>query len=306
MSIIIAFTKLLDAFLLGDGKAADFNMQNKPDSYNSTLEKWFIFCMIWSFGGTLDETGRKTFDSVMRDIESIFPGNFTVFDYYINPDKNEWQSWDDKLNNMIWKPSPTAPYHSLLVPTVDSARTKYILQVCVSNKLHSLSVGVTGTGKTVLINQILSELDDSSWKITNIICSSQTSSIKTQDMIEGKMVRRTKTKMVPDGKKMVIYVDDLNMPKKDTYGSQPPLELLRQWMDYGGWFDRTQNEIFKKIEDIQFISSMGPPGGGRNEISRRMQTKFLMINFTFPSESQVRRIFQNILSHKFLTQDFDD
>lgn len=109
------------------------------------------------------------------------------------------------------------------------------------SKIHSLSVGVTGTGKTVLINQILSELDESSWKINNIIYSSQTSSQKTQDMIEGKMVRRTKTKMVPDGKKMVIYVDDLNMPKKDTYFSQPPLELLRQWMDYGGWFDRTQN-----------------------------------------------------------------
>ena len=120
------------------------------------------------------------------------------------------------------------------------------------------------------------------------------------------MVRRTKTKMVPDGKKMVIYIDDLNMPKKDTYFSQPPLELLRQWMDYGGWFDRPQYEIFKKIEDIQFITSMGPPGGGRNEISRRMQTKFTMINFMFPSEAQVRRIFHNILSHKFVTQDFDD
>lgn len=220
--------------------------------------------MIWSFGGTLDEIGRKTFDSVMRDIESIFPGNFTVFDYYINPDKSEWQSWDEKVNNTVWKPPATASYHSLLVPTVDSARTKYILQACVANKLHSLSVGVTGTGKTVLINQILGELDESNWKINNIIFSSQTSSVKTQDTIEGKMVRRTKTKMVPDGKKMVIYVDDMNMPKKDTYGSQPPLELIRQWMDYGGWFDRAQNEIFKKIEDIQFITSMGPPGGGRN------------------------------------------
>ncbi len=128
-----------------------------------------------------------------------------------------------------------------MVPTVDSQRTKYILQNCVNNKIHTLSVGVTGTGKTVLINQILSELDENSWKITNIIFSSQTSSKKTQDMIEGKMTRRTKTKMVPDGKKMIIYVDDLNMPKKDTYGSQPPLELLRQWMDYGGWFDRVQN-----------------------------------------------------------------
>ena len=207
---------------------------------------------------------------------------------------------------MSWKPPANATYHSLVVPTVDSQRNKYVLQTCVAHRIHSMSVGVTGTGKTVLINQILGELDENSWKINNIIFSSQTSSIKTQDMIEGKMTRRTKTKMVPDGKKMVIYCDDMNMPKKDTYGSQPPLELLRQWMDYGGWFDRVQNDIFKKIEDVQFISSMGPPGGGRNEISRRIQSKFAMINFTFPSESQVRRIFHSILSHKFATQEFDD
>jgi hypothetical protein len=68
VSIIITFTKLLDAFLAGDGKAADFAAVNKPDNYLNTLEKWFMFCLIWSFGGTLDETGRKTFDSVMRDI----------------------------------------------------------------------------------------------------------------------------------------------------------------------------------------------------------------------------------------------
>lgn len=54
VSIIIAFTKLLDAFLLGDGKGADFNTANKTETYWPTLEKWFIFCMIWSFGGTLD------------------------------------------------------------------------------------------------------------------------------------------------------------------------------------------------------------------------------------------------------------
>jgi len=44
-------------------------------------------------------------------------------------------------------------------------------------------VGVTGTGKTVLINSILNELDEATWRINNIIYSSQTSSVKTQDMI---------------------------------------------------------------------------------------------------------------------------
>jgi dynein heavy chain len=86
----------------------------------------------------------------------MFPGNYTVFDYYINPDKTEWHGWEEKVNSIVWKPAPNSSYHSLVVPTVDSQRTKYILQNCVNNKIHTLSVGVTGTGKTVLINQILS------------------------------------------------------------------------------------------------------------------------------------------------------
>lgn len=88
------------------------------------------------------------------------------------------------------------------------------------------------------------------------------------------------------------------MPRLDTFGSQPPLELLRQWMDYQFWFDRQKIEP-NYIQDFQIISSMGKPGGGRAEISNRIVSKFHLINYTVPSELNMKKIFETIATIKF-------
>ena len=127
--------------------------------------------------------------------------------------------------------------------------------------------------------------------------SAQTSAGMTQDIIDGKLGKvRRGVYGPPTGKKMIVMVDDLNMPAKEEYGAQPPIEILRQWMDHGGWYDLVDKErSFRNLVEIQFVAAMGPPGGGKTRITQRYVRHFNMLHFTPYTEDSLRLMFTTTL-----------
>ncbi|KAM4844901.1 dynein axonemal heavy chain 2 isoform 2-T2 [Thomomys bottae] len=273
------------------------------DNYSTMVEMTFVFSMIWSVCGSVDEDGRKKIDSYLREIEGSFPNKDTVYEYYVNPKIRTWTSFEDKLPKS-WRYPPNAPFYKIMVPTIDTIRYNYLVSTLVSNQNPVLLVGPVGTGKTSIAQTVLQSLPSSQWSVLIVNMSAQTTSNNVQSIIESRVEKRTKGVYVPfGGKSMITFMDDLNMPAKDTFGSQPPLELIRLWIDYGFWYDRLKQTI-KYIRDMFLMAAMGPLGGGRTAISPRLQSRFNIVNMTFPTESQIIRIFGTMINQKL--QDFEE
>ena len=282
-----------------------------------------VFAHIWSIGVALDETTRPKFDTFFQEMMgledvnakykldlpnweskkiNIKLGEFkSIFDLYFDREKLTWINWLKTLPPFV-VPKDVS-YSQLIVPTIDSVRMNKLLQMLINNDKYPMFCGPTGTGKSItVVNELKRSFDNTDYAFISMSFSAQTSANQTQRIIDGKMEKRRKGVYGPPlGKKGVIFVDDLNMPQKEVYGAQPPVELLRQWMDYGGWYDIDTNEKeFRFVQSIKFITAMGPPGGGRNSITQRYIRHFNVIYIEPYSQESLTYIFTNVMEWFFL------
>ncbi|XP_073954501.1 dynein axonemal heavy chain 1-like isoform X1 [Choristoneura fumiferana] len=274
---------------------------------------WVVWAVIWSVGATCDHNGRAIFSTFMRELteknglKPLFPKEGRVYDYTFHdggftdltedgePGNPYWYNWMANLEP--YEVDPEWQYADIEVPTLDNVRSAAILGYKISNYNNVICVGPTGTGKTVTITSKLSRGLHKKFICEFIVFSARTSSNQTQDVIDSKLDRRRRGVFgPPPTKRQVFFIDDLNMPALEVYGAQPPIELIRQFMDFSGWYDRTNIGEFRTLVDISIVAAMGPPGGGRNPVTMRLMRHFHYISFTEMEFSSKYGIFHVILT----------
>ncbi|KAG2392323.1 hypothetical protein C9374_012575 [Naegleria lovaniensis] len=269
---------------------------NDQELYLDLIKKYLVFCLIWTIGASVDDEGRKKMDIIFREYDPQFPSSDTVYEYFIDPKSKLWKPWNERVNTS-WKMHANTPFHKLIVPTIDTVRNSFIIQSLLKVNQQVLVTGMPGVGKTLQIQNTLSQFDERQYTTCAISFCARTESSTLQKLVESKVEKSLDTYTPYAGKNMILFADDFNMPAKDDYGSQAPLELIRQYLDYGFWYDRTKNTV-KKLKKVQVLAAMGPVGGGRSEISNRLLSRFHVLNITAPSDVQLNRIYSTLLSQR--------
>ncbi|XP_053995911.1 dynein axonemal heavy chain 7-like isoform X3 [Hylaeus anthracinus] len=327
---IRSLTYLMDCFL---DEYRDEKMLKDMDELDlrAQIEGSFFFSCIWAVGGTLEASYRERFSVLFRGfLEKDFPSdlmeefglptsiepplrpyiflmprNGLVFDYrFIKEGKGKWRLWSDELLDGPSIPRDI-PVNEIIVPTVETIRYTSLFRLLVSNEKPVLFVGPTGTGKSVyIIDFLLRKNNPTVNKPLIINFSAQTTANQTQDTIMGKLDRRRKGVYgAPISKRWIVFVDDLSMPMKELYGAQPPIELLRQWLDYGQWYDRKDKSMIKLI-DVHLMCAMAPPVRGGKDVTPRFKRHFVVLTISEFEDDVMTMIFSKLVLWHLDTRGF--
>lgn len=285
---------------------------DSPDDYSKNLTTWFqaalVVALIWGIGGAFDQETRPSFDAYFRDywrsddentplpdligkLEVSLPTEGIMYDYsYVFKQKGSWRYCPELMRRM----DPEMTDNGLQTPTVDAARYYNLIELHIRHNRPFLLVGPSGSGKTFYIHNYLKS--KANRPVANISYTVLSKAFCSMKLILSKLTKQRRhlygsNDAQPKG---VVYIDDVNMPRKDDFHVQSSVELLRQFMDYGYWHD---SKDFNKIElrNTFMIASCGLVGGGRQELCSRFLSRFNIIASNAFTNETLYRIYNTLL-----------
>ncbi|CAD8066256.1 unnamed protein product [Paramecium sonneborni] len=253
-------------------------MRQIQSEYHNFNIQLFIYCLAWTILPQVnDKNERSSMNEYLMNLGNIICDNLIIYNEY-KEDMNKFQLFHVptilKFTN----------FEDIYVPKIEDMAYLKISQALLNNTNIRFE-GISGAGKTKLINEILH-----SFQYIRINCSSSTNSSNTQQTLESNLERRRKGIFGPQmGQRCIIVLDDFHMPQD--------VELIRQFLHQKGWYSkRDSHSILQKIEDTTILAAMTQ----QHQHSDRMLR--LWTTFKFLQEETVYYTIFNQMTQAFQMQ----
>ena len=153
-------------------------------------------------------------------------------------------------------------------------------------------MGETGVGKSVVIMDYLKNEKSGKFIYKSSNFSAKTTSKNIFDILKTTIYKNGNF-APPAGKKFIYFIDDINLPQLDVFGSQQPIEFIRQLIDNIMLYDEKKTKL--SIKDTIIMAECAPPSGGRNPVTPRLFRHFNMIWMTELSKDSMQLIIKTIV-----------
>ena len=311
MQLIQTTCAIIDELVLES--YSDIQKLNENEQ-KTAYEGIFYFASMWGFGGPIaqdpnDEKNsfadfnnqwkaRAKIPDVLIDATSGSSAKKPIYDFEFDVKTLTWKEWTLTDYEMPDSAAENINFLRIFVPTIGTTRLNRLIELHVQAKKPILLIGSAGTGKTAVVNQFLNSVQkkpESNLLTYNINFSSKTSSASLQESIMTSGIRKLGTRFYGlSGTTLIFFIDDMNMPYVDKYGTQSPIALLKQINDYGIVYDRENLEEYIKLQDLYFCGCMNPKAGSFN-IELRLQRHFSVFAVQVPDETIIKQIYKKIL-----------
>lgn len=266
------------------------------EEIDSFVSKALVHCLVMAFAGDCSQEER---DRVARFIGTLGPFRHVeiprhISESYVAIPSFEWASWALRVDQVDLEPHQVMD-PSIIVPTVDTVSHESMIHSVINSHSPLILCGPPGSGKTMTLFKALRQLP--TLDLISLNFSKDTSPQTLLALLEQHCEYRKSNKgliLAPklEGKWVVVFCDEINLPAADNYGTQKVIALMRQIVEHGGFW-RAKDKEWVQCVNLQFVGACNDPNDpGRQRLPSRFMRHVCLVQVGYPGENSLKQIYQ--------------
>jgi dynein heavy chain, axonemal len=132
--------------------------ENPNISSEVHIERIYLYCLIWTFGGVLQATDQKGFNDLLNNLTSALPDDdlkSSIFAYYVD-ESGEWDLWSARVQDIVYLDTVDL-LGNVFVDTIDTIRCRIFMEFAYTAGSNCLIFGEAGCGKTRSVEDFMQD-----------------------------------------------------------------------------------------------------------------------------------------------------